>query len=428
MAKLENMQDSHVKLTVEVSSDQFEHGLDYAYDKIKDEVEIKGFRKGKVTRAMYEKHRGVESLYDEALNHVIGETYFDAIEEHALDVVAQPKIDLDISTVEKGKGFTYSAVVAIRPEVTLGDYKGLVYEAPSNDVTDEEVTAEIDRLREQNAELKVLEDATLKDGQTAIFDFEGFVDDVAFEGGKADNYELVIGSGQFISGFEEQMVGLKTGEEKDIKVTFPENYQAENLKGKDAIFKIKLHEIKEKVLPELTDEFVKELEKEGIETVDALKASTRKTLEEDKVKTNKNKKIDFAVEEASKNASISIPEEMIANEKNRMMDNTRQQVKQYGLELEQYLQFSGLTMEQFEANMHRDAEKSIRYNLTLAAIAKAEDITATDEEMEEKYQSMATQYNLELEQVKSQINPDSIKQEVALNKAVDFIVENLTIK
>ena len=428
MAKLENMQDSHVKLTVEVSSDQFEHGLDYAYDKIKDEVEIKGFRKGKVTRAMYEKHRGVESLYDEALNHVIGETYFDAIEEHALDVVAQPKIDLDISTVEKGKGFTYSAVVAIRPEVTLGDYKGLVYEAPSDDVTDEEVTAEIDRLREQNAELKVLEDATLKDGQTAIFDFEGFVDDVAFEGGKADNYELVIGSGQFIPGFEEQMVGLKTGEEKDIKVTFPENYQAENLKGKDAIFKIKLHEIKEKVLPELTDEFVKELEKEGIETVDALKASTRKTLEEDKVKTNKNKKIDFAVEEASKNASISIPEEMIANEKNRMMDNTRQQVKQYGLELEQYLQFSGLTMEQFEANMHRDAEKSIRYNLTLAAIAKAEDITATDEEMEEKYQSMATQYNLELEQVKSQINPDSIKQEVALNKAVDFIVENLTIK
>lgn len=428
MAKLENMQDSHVKLTVEVSSDQFEHGLDYAYDKIKDEVEIKGFRKGKVTRAMYEKHRGVESLYDEALNHVIGETYFDAIEEHTLDVVAQPKIDLDITSVEKGKGFTYSAVVAIRPEVTLGDYKGLVYEAPSDEVTDEEVTAEIDRLREQNAELKVLEDATLKDGQTAIFDFEGFVDDVAFEGGKADNYELVIGSGQFIPGFEEQMVGLKTGEEKDIKVTFPENYQAENLKGKDAIFKIKLHEIKEKVLPELTDEFVKDLEKEAIETVDALKESTRKTLEEDKVKTNKNKKIDFAVEEASKNASISIPEEMIANEKNRMMDNTRQQVKQYGLELEQYLQFSGLTMEQFEANMHRDAEKSIRYNLTLAAIAKAENITASDEEMEEKYQSMASQYNLELEQIKSQINPESVKQEVALNKAVDFIVEHLTIK
>ncbi len=428
MAKLENMQDSHVKLTVEVSSDQFEHGLDYAYDKIKDEVEIKGFRKGKVTRAMYEKHRGVESLYDEALNHVIGETYFDAIEEHTLDVVAQPKIDLDITSVEKGKGFTYSAVVAIRPEVTLGDYKGLVYEAPSDEVTDEEVTAEINRLREQNAELKVLEDATLKDGQTAIFDFEGFVDDVAFEGGKADNYELVIGSGQFIPGFEEQMVGLKTGEEKDIKVTFPENYQAENLKGKDAIFKIKLHEIKEKVLPELTDEFVKDLEKEAIETVDALKESTRKTLEEDKVKTNKNKKIDFAVEEASKNASISIPEEMIANEKNRMMDNTRQQVKQYGLELEQYLQFSGLTMEQFEANMHRDAEKSIRYNLTLAAIAKAENITASDEEMEEKYQSMASQYNLELEQIKSQINPESVKQEVALNKAVDFIVEHLTIK
>ncbi len=428
MAKLENMQDSHVKLTIEVSAEHFEHGLDYAYDKIKDDVEIKGFRKGKVTRAMYEKHRGVESLYDEALNHVIGETYFDAIEEHSVDVVAQPKIDLDITTVEKGKSFTFTAIVAIRPEVTLGEYKGLVYDAPSDDVTEEEVTQEIDRLREQGAELKVLEDATLANGHTAIFDFEGFVDNVAFDGGKAENYELVIGSGQFIPGFEEQMVGLKAGEEKDIQVTFPEEYQAENLKGKDAIFKIKLHEIKEKVLPELTDEFVKELEKEGIESVEALKESTKKTLLETKEKNNKNKKTDFAVETASQNASVLIPEEMIQNEKNRMLDNTREQVKQYGIGLEQYLQFSGLTMEQFEANLRRDAEKSIRYNLTLDAIVKAEKLEATDEEVEKKYASLAAQYNLELEQIKSQINPDSVKHEVVLNKAVDFIVAHLTIK
>ena len=425
MARLETLQDSHVKLTIDVTKDQFEHGLDYAFDQVKNDVEIKGFRKGKVTRKIFELHRGVEALYDEALNHVIGETYYDAITELDVDVVAQPKIDLDITQVERGKDFNYTATVAVRPEVSLGEYKGLAYEAPSDAVTAKEVDQEIDRLREQNAELKVLDKGPLKDGQTAIFDFEGSVGGEVFDGGTATNYELVIGSGQFIPGFEDQMIGLQLGEEKDLPVTFPEDYQAENLAGKEAIFKVKLHEIKEKVLPELNDEFVKDLNREGIETVQALKDSTLETLKDAKLNENKNKRMDFAVETATQNASFTVPEEMITAEKNRMMDNTRQQVKQYGLELEQYLQFSGMTLEQFEANMRRDAEKSIRYNLTLSAIVKAENIEASEEELNRKYSELADQYKLDETQIRDQINSEALKQEVALNKAVEFIVENL---
>ena len=425
MATVETLKDSHVKITIDVTKDQFEHGLDYAFDQVKNDVEIKGFRKGKVTRKIFELHRGVEALYDEALNHVIGETYYDAITALDVDVVAQPKIDLDITQVERGKDFSYTATVAVRPEVTLGEYKGLVYDAPSDDVTDTEVNQEIDRLREQQAELKVLDKGPLKSGQTAIFDFEGSVDGVVFDGGTATNYELVIGSGQFIPGFEDQMIGLQLGEEKDLPVTFPKEYQAENLAGKDAIFKVKLHEIKEKVLPELNDDFVKDLDRDGIDTVQALKESTLETLKENKLKDNKNKRMDFAVETATQNATFIVPEEMIIAEKNRMMDNTRQQIKQYGLELEQYLQFSGMTLEQFEANMRRDAEKSIRYNLTLSAIVKAENIEASDEELNQKYSELATQYQLDETQVRDQINAEALKQEVALNKAVDFIVEHL---
>ncbi|MFW6298034.1 MAG: trigger factor, partial [Bacillota bacterium] len=245
MAKLEELDNSRVKLTIEVSADQLEHGLEHAYQQIKDDVEVKGFRKGEVPRKVYEQQKGVETLYEEALNHVIQETYTDAVMEHGLAVVSQPKIDLDINTVEKGKPFTYTATVAVKPEVTLGQYKGLEYEKPSDEVTEEEVQDEIKKLQEQNAELVVKEDGEVAEGDTAVIDFEGFVDGEAFEGGKAENHELEIGSNSFIPGFEEQLVGMKPGEEKDVKVTFPENYQAENLAGKEATFKVKLHEIKQ---------------------------------------------------------------------------------------------------------------------------------------------------------------------------------------
>ena len=425
MAKVEKISDSRVKLTVEVSATQFEQGLDHAFNEIKDEIEIKGFRKGKVTRKVFEQHKGVEALYEDAINHVIQETYYDAIKEEALDVVAQPKIDLDITTVKKGSGFTYTATVAVKPTVELGQYKGFAYNAESIEVTEEEISAKIEELRGQNAQLVVKEEAELAKDDTAVFDFEGFVDGVAFEGGKADNHELVIGSGQFIPGFEDQMIGMKPGEARDIQVTFPEQYQAEHLAGKEATFKTKLHEVKVRQVPELNDDFVKDLEREGIETVEALKASTKETLAAEKKQTSENKAIDFAVEQAASQAKVDIPEEMITQEKNRQIDNIKRQVQQYGMPFEQYLQFSGLDEETFEKNTIEQAEKAIRFNLTIEAIAAKENIEATDEEVENKYADIGKQYNLDVEQVRSQVNEEAVKQEVVFRKTIDFLVAEL---
>ncbi len=428
MAKLEQLSDSRVKLTIEVSPEQFEHGLDHAYDKVKDEVEIEGFRKGNVPRNVYEQKKGVETLYEEALNHVIQETYVAAVQEHELAVVSQPNIDLDIKNVEKGKAFTYTATVAVRPTVELGEYKGIEYDSPSDEVTDKEVNDEIKKLQDQNAELVVKEEGELENGDTAVFDFEGFVDGESFEGGKAENHELEIGSGQFIPGFEEKMIGMKAGEEKEIDITFPENYQAEHLAGKDATFKVKLHEIKTKEVPELNDDFVEDLDKEGIETVDALKKDTRETLENQKAENNKNKAIDYAVDQASKNASMEIAEEMVEEEKNRMMDNTKQQAQQYGLDFDTYLQLTGMDKQQFEDKLREDAEKSIRYNLTIDAISKKEGIEASDQEVEDKYKELAEQNNMDVEQVKNQVNQDAVKQEVVFRKTIDMLVDSLNKK
>jgi trigger factor len=426
MAKVDQISDSRVRIEIEVSADQFEHGLDHAFQSIKDEVEIKGFRKGKVTRKLYEQHKGVETLYEEALNHVIQETYFEAIMSENIEVVAQPKIDLDITKVKKGEGFTYTATVAVKPSVTLGEYKGFKYEGESTDVSESELDAKIKEILGQNAELVIKEGGTLENTDTAVFDFEGFVDGEAFEGGKAENHEMVIGSGQFIPGFEDQMVGMKTGEEKDVNVTFPENYQADHLAGKEAVFKVKLHEIKIKETPELTDEFVKDLDKEGIETVEALKEDTLNTLKKQKEETSKNKAIDFAVEEASKNATIDIPKEMIEEEKNRQKDNIKRQAQQYGLDLATYLQLSGLDEQAFDKQLDDQASRSIRYNLVIEAIAEKESIEASDAEIEAKYEELAKQYNMDVEQIRAQVNEAAMKQEVVFRKTIDFLVESLT--
>ncbi|MGM0436131.1 MAG: trigger factor [Bacillota bacterium] len=428
MAKLEELENSRVKLTVEVTADQLEHGLEHAYEQMKQDVEEKGFRKGEVPRKVYEQKHGIQPLLEEALNHVLQETYTNAVMEHNLEVVSQPKVDLKIEEVEKGKPFTYTATVAVKPDVELGEYKGIEYETPSDEVTEEEVNADIKKLQEQNAELVVKEDGEVEEGDTAVIDFEGFVDGETFEGGKAENHELEIGSNSFIPGFEEQLVGMKPGEEKDVEVTFPENYQAENLKGKDATFKVKLHEIKVKEVPELNDEFVKDLDKEGIETVEQLKEDTRKNLEEQKKEANKNKAVDHAVDTASKNATMDIAEEMIVEEKNRLMDNTKKQAQQYGLDLDTYLQLTGMSKEQFEARLMEDAERSIKYNLTIDAIAKEEGITATEDEIEAKYQELADQHNMGLEQVKNQVNNQAVAQEVVFKKTIDFLVDNLQTK
>jgi len=428
MATIEKLEQSYVKLTIEVSADEFEHGLDHAFAHIQPDVEMKGFRKGKVPRGIYERKYGVESLYEEAINHIISDTYFEAISTHEVFAVAQPKIDLDITTVAQGKPFTYTATVAVKPDVKLGKYKGLEMKKVSDKVTAKDISAEIDRLREQNAELQLVEKRALKEGDTAIFDFEGKKDGVAFDGGTAKNYELKIGSKQFIPGFEEQMVGLKTGETKDLDVTFPKDYQAADLAGQKVVFTVTLHEIKEFVLPALDDAWVKSLKKEGINTVDELKASIKNDLESKKASEVKNAKIDFVVSTASTNAKIEIPQDMIVAEKNRMLDNTKQQASQYGISFEQYLQFSNTTLEQFEANMMKDAEKSIRYNLTLEAIAKAESIEVPSDKYEDKLNELAVQYKLSKEQVASQISEDVIKQDIAMNMAVDLMVESLVFK
>lgn len=428
MAKIDKLSGSKVRIEIEVSKEQFDHGLDHAFNSIKENVEIKGFRKGKVTRSVFEKHYGVESLYEEAINHVMQETYVEAVVSNNVEVVAQPKIDLDITKVEKGKGFKYVAEVAVKPEVTLGEYKGLTFQKQADTVTEEQVQKEIEKLLEQNAELALKEEGTLENGDTAIFDFKGSVDGEYFEGGTAENYELKIGSGQFIPGFEDQMVGMTIGEERNVNVTFPENYQAENLAGKPALFEVKLHEIKIEQLPELTDEFVAELEKEGIRTVEELKADALKRLQEQLVTENKNQRIDFAVTEATNNASFELPEEMVVEEKNRLMDNVAQQAKQYNLDLDTYLGFTGISKEEFEKNLMKDAERSISYNLVTEAIAKAEGIEASEVELEAKLEELANQYNMGIEQVRAAVNIEAVKHEVIYRKTIDFLESNLVIK
>ncbi len=428
MVKVDKLSGSKARIEIEVSEELFEHGLEHAFNAIKDDVEVKGFRKGKVSRAVFEQHYGVESLYEEAINHCIQESYIDAVTSEKVAVVAQPKIDLDIAKVEKGKGFKYVAEVAVEPEVTLGEYKDLEFEKLSDEVTDEAVNAEIDKLLEQNAELVLKEEGTLENGDTAIFDFEGFVDGVAFEGGKAENYELLIGSGQFIPGFEEKMIGMALEEERDLEIKFPDDYQAENLKGKDAIFKVKLHEMKRKELPEFNDEFVKELDKEGIATVEDLKADTLTKLKDQLILRNNNAKIDFVVNKAVENASFEIAEEMIVEEKNRLVDNVTQQAKQYNLDLDTYLQYSGITKEDFEANLMKDAEKSIATRIVVQAISKVEDIKATEEEKEAKYDEIATQYQMDINQVKAAVNDEAVSSEVEYKKTLDFLAESLKVK
>ncbi len=428
MAKIDVLSGSKVRIEIEVTKEQFAHGLDHAFHAIKDEIEVKGFRKGSVPRNIFEQKYGVESLYEEAINHVLQETYIEAVTSNDITVVAQPKIDLDITKVESGKGFTYVAEVAVKPEVTLGEYKNLEFVQLQELVTEDDVALEVAKLLEQNAELVLKEEGSLESGDTAIFDFKGSIDGEFFEGGTAENYELKIGSGQFIPGFEEQMVGMTLGEERDVKVTFPEEYQAEKLKGKDAIFQVKLHEMKVKQLPELTDEFVKELEKENISTIEELKADAKQKLEVQKDTEYKNKKVDFAVDEATNNASFELPVEMIEEEKNRLKDNVVQQAKQYNLDLATYLSFSGLTEEQFDENLMKDAQKSLSYNLVIEQIAVAENIQATQEETDAKYLEIGAQYKMGIEQVKAAVNPEAIEHEVVYRKTIDFLVDSLIIK
>ena len=422
-AKWEKQEGNQGVLTFEVDAEKFNEGLDAAFKKVVKTINVPGFRKGKMPRQMFEKRFGVESLYQDAIDYLLPEAYSNAIDEAGIEPVDRPEIDVD--QVEKGKSLVFKATVTVKPEVKLGDYKGLEVEAFDTEVTDEEVEAELKSLQERHAELVVKEDAPAENGDTVVLDFEGFVDGVAFEGGQADNHSLELGSGSFIPGFEEQLVGVKAGEEKDVEVTFPEEYHAAELAGKPAVFKVKVHEIKGKELPELDDEFAKDVDEEA-ETIEALREKTKNRLKHDKEHQKEHHIQDTIVEKAAENAEIDVPEIMVENEVDRMLQEFEQRLQMQGMNLELYFQFSGQDEAALRGQMKEDAAKRVRVNLTLEAIAKAENIEVTEEDVNKELETMSTQYNMTVDQIKAALggNLETVKADLQIKKAVEFLVEN----
>ncbi|WP_456283249.1 trigger factor [Bacillus sp. JZ34] len=420
--KWEKQEGNEGVLTVEVDADTFNKALDDAFKKVVKQVSIPGFRKGKVPRGLFEQRFGVEALYQDALDILLPVEYPKAVEEAGIEPVDRPEIDVE--KIEKGENLIFTAKVTVKPEVKLGEYKGLGIEKDDTAVTDEDVQNELKSLQERQAELVVKEDGKVEEGDTVVLDFEGFVDGEAFEGGKAENYSLEVGSGSFIPGFEDQLVGLEAGAEKDVEVTFPEEYHAEELAGKPAVFKVKIHEIKAKELPELNDEFAKDVDEE-VETLAELTEKTKKRLEEAKENEADAKLREELVVKAAENAEANIPQAMIDTELDRMMKEFEQRLQMQGMNLELYFQFSGQDENALKEQMKEDAEKRVKSNLTLEAIAKAENLQVTDEEVEEELSKMAEAYNMPVENIKQAIgSTEGMKEDLKVRKAIDFLVEN----
>jgi trigger factor len=421
-AKWEKQEGNQGVLTIEVEAAKVNEGLDAAFKKVVKQVNVPGFRKGKMPRGMFEKRFGVESLYQDALDFILPEAYAQAIEETGIDPIDRPEIDVE--QMEKGKDLIFTAKVQVKPEVKLGDYKGLEVEKVDAEVKAEDVEAELTSLQEKQAELVVKEEGKAEEGDTVTMDFEGFVDGEAFEGGQAENYSLELGSGQFIPGFEEQLIGAAAGEEKEVEVTFPEEYHAAELAGKAATFKVKLHEIKTKELPALDDEFAKDADEE-VETLAELKEKIEKRLQESKKNEAETAVRETLVEKASENAEVEIPEVMVNSEVDRMMQEFGQRLQMQGMNLDLYFQFSGQTEEDLRGQMTEDAGKRVRTNLTLEAIAAAENIEVTDEEAEEEVNKMAEQYNMSADNIKQALGGlDTLKADLKVRKAVEFLVDN----
>ncbi|MEL3974639.1 trigger factor [Rossellomorea oryzaecorticis] len=421
-AKWEKQEGNQGVLTIEVEAAKVNEGLDAAFKKVVKQVNVPGFRKGKMPRGMFEKRFGVESLYQDALDFILPEAYAKAIEETGIDPIDRPEIDVE--QMEKGKDLIFTAKVQVKPEVKLGDYKGLEVEKVDAEVKAEDVEAELTSLQEKQAELVVKEEGKAEEGDTVTMDFEGFVDGEAFEGGQAENYSLELGSGQFIPGFEEQLIGAAAGEEKEVEVTFPEEYHAAELAGKAATFKVKLHEIKTKELPALDDEFAKDADEE-VETLAELKEKIEKRLQESKKNEAETAVRETLVEKASENAEVEIPEVMVNSEVDRMMQEFGQRLEMQGMNLDLYFQFSGQTEEDLRGQMTEDAGKRVRTNLTLEAIAAAENLEVTDEEAEEEVNKMAEQYNMSADNIKQALGGlDTLKADLKVRKAVEFLVDN----
>ena len=421
--QVEKLDKNMAKLTIEVSADDLEKALQSAYNKQKSKINIPGFRKGKVPRQMIEKMYVPEIFYDDAANALIPKAYSEAYDECELEIVSQPKID--VVQIEKGKPFIFTAEVATKPEVTLGEYKGLKVDKVSNRVTQKEVDAKIQEEAEKNARTIVVEDRAVQDGDEVVLDFEGFVDGVAFEGGKGENYPLTIGSGSFIPGFEEQLVGAESGKEVEVNVTFPEDYHAEDLKGKPAVFKCTVHEIKAKELPEIDDEFAAEVSE--FDTLEEYKADVKAKIKAQKEADGKAKKEDQAVEQAVANATMEIPDAMLDTQVRQMADDFAQRMMQQGLTMEQYFQFTGLTAEKMMEDLRPQALKRIQTRLVLEAIAKAENIEISDEKLDEEIAKMAEAYKMEADKLKEfmgEAEKKQMKEDMAVQEAVTFLVEN----
>ncbi len=420
-AKWEKLEGNTGVLTVEVEAAEVTKGLDAAFKKTVTKLNVPGFRKGKLPRKVFNQMYGEEALYNDALDIILPEAYANAVEETNIDPVDRPEISVE--QMERGKELIFTAKVTVKPEVKLGEYKGLEVEVLSTDVTDEDIDNELKTLQSRQAELVLKEDASVENGDTLLIDFEGFVDGVAFEGGKGENYTLEIGSNTFIPGFEEQLIGTKTGEDKEVEVTFPEEYHAEDLAGKPATFKVHIHEVKTKELPELNDEFAKEADEE-VSTLDELKAKLRENLETSKKNESEGKLRDDLVEKAVANTEIDVPEVMIANEQDRMLGEFEQRLQQQGMNLELYYQFSGIDEDALKAQMLGDAEKRVRINLTLEAIIAAENIEVTEEEIEAEINKMVEAYSIPADQLRQMLGGlDGLKRDLGVRKAVELLVE-----
>ena len=420
--QVEKLEKNMAKLTVEVPAEDVEKAIQGAYQKTKKSINIPGFRKGKAPRQLIEKMYGKEVFYSDAVDAMLPKAYSDAVEECGEEIVSYPKID--VVQIESGKPFIFTAEVAVKPAVTLGEYKGIQVEKAPIEVTDEEIEAQVNKEREANSRTVTVEDRAVQKGDIATIDFEGFVDGVAFDGGKGENYDLEIGSNTFIPGFEDQLVGAEIGNELDVNVTFPEEYGAKELAGKEAVFKCKVNGIKVKELPEADDEFAQEVSE--FDTLDEYKADIKAKLLKDKEDEAKRAKEDAVIGKIVENATMDIPDAMVEYQTQQMLDDFGRRMQSQGLSLEQYFQFTGMTEADYKEQMKPRALQNIQSRLVLEAVAEAEKLEATEEDLEKEYAKMAEQYKLDVDKVKEifgEYQKEELKKDIVIQKAAELVTE-----
>ncbi|HIX01470.1 MAG TPA: trigger factor [Candidatus Ligilactobacillus excrementigallinarum] len=410
------------KLTFEIQPDKIKEGLDTAFNKVKKSLNVPGFRKGKVPRQIFNKMYGEEALYQDALNALLPSAYADAIAEAKIKPVDQPEINVE--SMEKGSAWVLSAKVTVEPEVELGEYKGLEVTKHSTDVTDKEVEDELERRRQQEAELVLKEDKPAEKGDTVVIDFEGKVDGKSFDGGKSENYSLELGSNTFIPGFEDQLIGHKAGDDVEVKVTFPDDYQAEDLQGKDAVFDVKIHEVKEKELPELDDEFAKDID-DDVDTLTELKAKIKDQIKEQKEAAAKSAVQEEAISKAVENATIGdIPEAMIEDDVQRQMDQYFAGMQQQGIDPNMYFKLTGTSEEDLRKQFREGSEERVKTNLVLEAIVEKENLEISEDEINEEIKDLASQYGMDEKAVRSALSDDMLKHDIAIRKVVDEMTDS----